>query len=164
MRSQIKAIVYTSNTGFTARYAALLAQAAQLPCYELKHSRELPSGTSVFYMGWLMAGQIKGLKKARKRFHLAGVCGVGMGSPDDNPPDELRQNNHLDEIPVFSLQGGYAPAQIKGVYRLMMSLAAKVMSKKAGQQGETMRKALTDGIDFVSSQNLGDITGWMQKN
>ena len=31
----INAIVYTSATGFTARYAALLAERTRLPAYEL---------------------------------------------------------------------------------------------------------------------------------
>ena len=36
------AIVYTSQTGFTARYAALLAERTGLPCRPLKEAAALP--------------------------------------------------------------------------------------------------------------------------
>ena len=55
------AIVYTSQTGFTARYAALLAERTGLPCRPLKEAAALPRGTAVIYLGWLCAGGIKGL-------------------------------------------------------------------------------------------------------
>lgn len=38
------AIVYTSQTGFTARYAALLAERTGLPCRPLKEAAALPRG------------------------------------------------------------------------------------------------------------------------
>ena len=74
------AIVYTSQTGFTARYAALLAERTGLPCRPLKEAAALPRGTAVIYLGWLCAGGIKGLKGARRRFRTAAVCAVGMAA------------------------------------------------------------------------------------
>ena len=44
------AIVYTSQTGFTARYAALLAERTGLPCRPLKEAAALPRGTAVIYL------------------------------------------------------------------------------------------------------------------
>jgi hypothetical protein len=164
MQSQIKAIVYTSGTGFTAHYASLLAEATHLPCYALQDLRSLPEGTPVFYLGWLMAGQIKGLKNAQKRFQVVGVCGVGMGKPSDNPPEALQKANHLGETPTFSLQGGYAPNKLKGFYKLMMKMATKAMAKKVDpQDGQLMVNALQNGVDFVSDKNLTEILDWMQK-
>ena len=48
-------IVYTSNTGFTERYARMLAEETGLPCYCLEES---PRGGSAIYLGWLMAGTV----------------------------------------------------------------------------------------------------------
>ena len=45
------AIVYTSQTGFTAWYAALLAERTGLPCRPLKEAAALPRGTAVIYLG-----------------------------------------------------------------------------------------------------------------
>ena len=73
----IKAIIYTSNTGFTRKYAKLLALETGLEAFELgkvpgKISKEDP----VIYMGWLKAGRLMGLDKAAKAYHLAAVCAV----------------------------------------------------------------------------------------
>lgn len=165
MQPKIKAIVYSSNTGFTARYAALLAEASHLPAYDLKDCSSLPGGTPVFYMGWLMAGQIKDLKKAKKRFALVGVCGVGMAKPGDIPPEELQKNNKTGSIPTYYLQGGYAPAKLKGFYKLMMSMVAKAMARKAAENSETrvMAEGILHGMDCVSADHLSEILAWIQK-
>ena len=61
----MNAIVYCSNTGYTARYAAMLGQRLNLPVLELKKAcKELKKGTPVIYMGWIFASSIKGYRKA----------------------------------------------------------------------------------------------------
>lgn len=48
----MKAILYTSNTGFTARYAELLGQHTGLPVYTLSQAkRTLPAHAEVIYLG-----------------------------------------------------------------------------------------------------------------
>lgn len=71
----IKAIVYTSNTGYTAEYAKILADKTSLPLYTLKESKSIEKGTPVIYMGWLMAGSVKDYNKAVKRFDIRMVIG-----------------------------------------------------------------------------------------
>ena len=59
----MQAILYTSNTGSTARYAQMLGQRLDLPVYSAKEAaKALPRGAQVLYLGWLMAGGIKGYK------------------------------------------------------------------------------------------------------
>ena len=61
----MKAIVYTSNTGFTARYAQMLGEKLALPVLELKDAcKQLPKGTEIIYMGWLFASAVKGTPSA----------------------------------------------------------------------------------------------------
>ena len=55
------AIVYTSNTGYTAEYARMLGEKTGLPVWELA-SRQVPKGSDIVYLGWLMAGNIQGYK------------------------------------------------------------------------------------------------------
>ena len=75
------AIVYTSNTGYTRQYATLLGEKTGLPVYSLEEAASrLPCGNCVIYLGWLMAGKVQGYAKAAKRYQIAAVCGVGMGS------------------------------------------------------------------------------------
>ena len=89
------AIVYTSQTGFTARYAALLAERTGLPCRPLKEAAALPRGTAVIYLGWLCAGGIKGLKGARRRFRTAAVCAVGMAAEVEEAPAETEADRAM---------------------------------------------------------------------
>lgn len=65
------AIVYVSESGDTKRYAQLLGNRTGLSVYELKtEKKELPKSASVIFLGWLMAGTVKGYKKAKRRFDV----------------------------------------------------------------------------------------------
>ena len=64
-RTLMDAIIYTTNTGSTERYAKLLAQETGLPAYSLADAKDaVPEGTEVIYLGWISAGAIKGYAKA----------------------------------------------------------------------------------------------------
>lgn len=63
----MKAIIYTSNTGSTARYAKMLANELNLPVYSVEDAkREVLAGAEIIYLGWIMAGGIKGYSQAAK--------------------------------------------------------------------------------------------------
>ena len=126
-------IVYTSNTGYTEKYAKLLGEQLGLPAFSAEQADSLPEGTEVLYLGWLMAGVVKGYKKAAQRFSVAAVCGVGMG-PAGSQDSDVRKNNAIpQEVPVFTLQGGFDRTKLHGIYRFMMGVMIKVM-------GSSLRK------------------------
>ena len=76
----MKAIIYTSNTGSTAEYAQLLGNELNLPVHSLQQAKnKVPAGSEIIYLGWIMAGGIKGYKEAAKLYKVRAVCGVGMG-------------------------------------------------------------------------------------
>ena len=55
------AIIYTTNTGSTGQYAKLLAQETGLPAYSLAEAKKrVFAGAEVVYLGWIMAGSVKG--------------------------------------------------------------------------------------------------------
>ena len=57
----MKAIIYTSNAGSTAQYAQLLANELHLPVYSAKEAKKkVPAHSEIIYLGWIMAGGIKG--------------------------------------------------------------------------------------------------------
>ena len=155
------AIVYTSQTGFTARYAALLAERTGLPCRPLKEAAALPRGTAVIYRGWLCAGGIKGLKGARRRFRTAAVCAVGMAAEVEEA--KLRRDNRLEGVPLFYLRGGYAPEKLTGFYRAMMAPMARLVSRAPAETeaDRAMRDAFRDGGDWVSPERLAPVLAWL---
>ncbi len=60
------AIVYTSNTGSTKRYAELLSQMTGLPAFALATRRISSANAGIIYLGWIMASGVKGLFGRRK--------------------------------------------------------------------------------------------------
>ena len=166
---RIKAIVYTSETGHTKEYAQLFARQTGLPAYDLKTAKgALPQHCKIIYMGWLMAGSVKGYKEAANCFTVKALCGVGMartGSQDE----DIRKNNNVPEgTPVFSLQGGFQLEKLHGVYKMMM----KVMKATAGKglankqdrtpEEDDMLDLLQNGGDRVNAENLSDLQEWYE--
>lgn len=164
------AIVYTSNTGYTAQYARLLGKKTGLPVYALSDATEkLARGNDIIYLGWLMASKVKGCKKAAKRYHIQAVCGVGMGATGSQLEDVRRANRLPEKLPVFTLQGGFDMNKLHGIYKLMMIIMAKTVGKalanKADRTSEenTMLELLTHGGSCVCEENLAEVLAWYGK-
>lgn len=155
---KVSAIVYTSNTGFTAQYATLLSHQTGLPLYRLEECA-LPRGTRVLYLGWLCAGKLQGLKKAMGRFQVVGICAVGLAPEAD--PAKLAGDNHCTGVPLFYLRGGYAPARIKGIYKMMMTMMKAILSKKTDQASQKAVEAIVRGADWVDAAQLGPVLDWL---
>lgn len=166
----MKAIVYESNTGYTKKYAELLANKAGLPVYERKEAgKHLEKGDEIIYMGWMFAGNVIGYKKAVKRYSVKAVCGVGMGRPTPKVSQDIIEKYHISDIKLFYLQGGFDMNKLHGVYKLMM----KTMSKTVGEnikKKETktdeeleMLNMMQNGGEFVNEGNLKPVLEWLGK-
>lgn len=161
------AIVYTSNTGSTARYAQLLSEKTGLPAYPLDEAqRSLPANAEVIYLGWVMASGIQGLKTAAKRFKLRAVCAVGMGRTGTQT-ELLRSKNPVpDTVPLFTLQGTFDLNKLRGVYRAMMNVMVKTVGKKLSAKPDRspdeddMLDMMLNGSERVSAENLTAVTDW----
>ena len=160
-------IVYTSNTGFTRQYAMLLGEKTGLPVYSLEEARKtLAPGNTIVYLGWLMAGKIQGYTKASKRYQIAAVCGVGMGKTGSQLDDVRKANALGEELPVFTLQGGFDMGKLRGVYKLMMTIMSKTVGKKLAEkenrtpEENDMLQLLTSGGNRVCEDNLTEFMNW----
>lgn len=95
----MKAIIYTSNAGSTVQYAQLLANELHLPVYSAKEAKKkVPAHSEIIYLGWIMAGGIKGYKDMVKKYNVRAVCAVGMSRTRDtdgrSPYQELHSKEH----------------------------------------------------------------------
>ena len=162
--SRIAAILYTSATGFTARYARLLSQRTGLPCLPLDRAGELPRSTPVLYLGWLRAGGIVGLKKARARLDVRAVCAVGMAPASPEVVNKLAGQNHLEGLPFFYLRGGYAPEKLPGPYKLMMAPMTKAVTghPPKDENEAAMQEAFRHGGDWVDEGALAPVLAWLE--
>ena len=159
-------ILYTSNTGFTAQYAALLSEQTGLPCFSLKAAGHIQPGTPILYLGWLMAGNVQGYKEAAKKYTICAVCGVGMGAKGSQIADVRKTNALPDEMPVFVLQGGFDRKRLHGIYKLMMTVMKITVGKSLARKPDrtpdedTMLDLLENGGSRVSPENLSSVLDW----
>ena len=160
--SRISAIVYTSATGFTARYAQMLAGETGLPAFRLEEADALAPKAPVLCLGWLRAGSVRGLKTARRRFRVAGVCAVGMAPEAD--PEQLRRDSGLRDAPFFYLRGGYAPEKLPGPYKLMMAPMTKAVTghPPKDENEAAMQEAFRHGGDWVDEGALAPVLAWLE--
>lgn len=134
-------VIYTSQTGFTKRYAEWIADAAGAECLELSEAkkRDLTACDAIIYGGWACAGGISRLgwfknnldKWENKKLII--FC-VG-GSPENNPEiaPTLRRNfsdSEWNRISVFYCPGGFNYEKMSASSRLMMKLFIKALKAK----------------------------------
>ena len=160
------AIVYTSNTGHTRKYALLLGEQIGLPVYSLDEANaQLSGGSPVIYLGWLHASHVKGYSGAAKRFAVCAVCGVGL-CDTGTLIYEVRQASSIPEdIPLFTLQGGIDRSRLKGMDKLMISMLTKGLAsqKHRSAQDERMLELLSKDENYVSPENLAGLLQWYRE-
>ncbi|WP_455581832.1 hypothetical protein [Dysosmobacter sp.] len=161
----IQAILYTSNTGTTAEYAKLLGEKTNLPVYPLKDAA-LRKGSDILYLGWVMAGSVQGYKKAAGRYHVRALCGVCMGATGSQLK-ELREKNHIpEEVPVFTMQGGFDLQKLHGVHKAMMSVMVKTAGRSLSEKQDrtpdedAMLELMLHGGSRVSQDGLKAVLEW----
>lgn len=163
----MNAIIYTTNTGSTERYAKLLAHETGLPAYSpAEAKKKVVSGTEVIYLGWIMASSVKGYAEAAKHYKVRAVCAVGMGQTGTQT-DVVRNKNSIPvRIPLFTLQGNFDIKKLHGAYRLMMNIMVKTVGKGlANKQDRTpeeddMLDMMLHGGNRVRVENLGSVLDW----
>ncbi|MBQ1501107.1 MAG: hypothetical protein IIZ45_00635 [Firmicutes bacterium] len=166
----MKAIVYTSETGFTARYAKMLGDAIDLPVYSLAQARSRVSKNDpIIYMGWVKAGHVQGYKAAAALYDIKALCAVGMARPDEKSADELAEKYSLTDTPVFPLQGGFYMDKLHGMNKMMMKTMANTVGKAIARKKERtadeedMLELLTNGGDRVNADGLKPILDWWEQ-
>ena len=163
----MKAIIYTSNTGSTAEYAQLLGKELNLPVHSLQQAKnKVPVGSDIIYLGWIMAGGIKGYKEAAKFYKVRAVCGIGMGQAGTQLKEVRDKNVIPQRIPLFTLQGNFDVKKLHGAYRFMMNVMVKIAGKGLANKTDRtpaeddMLDMIVNGGKRVSLQNLKAVTEW----
>lgn len=166
----MNAILYTSNTCFTAQYAKMLGDKLGLPVAALEDApASVAPGTEILYLGWLMAGTVKGYGKAAKRYPIKAVCGVGMGAGGSQLEEVRRKNAIPEKTELFVLQGGFDLAKLHGVYRLMMRAMKDVVGRKLAKNPDKTEAAadmldlMMNGGSRVSEENLRPVLAWYKE-
>ena len=163
----MNAIIYTTNTGSAEHYAKLLAQKTGLPVYSLAEAKKrVFAGAEVIYLGWIMAGSVKGYAEAAKRYRVHAVCAVGMGQTGTQT-DSVRKKSAISaDIPLFTLQGNFDVKKLHGIYRLMMEIMVKTAGEGLAEkkdrtpEEDDMLDMMRCGGERVKEGNLGAVLDW----
>jgi hypothetical protein len=163
----MKAIIYTSNAGSTVQYAQLLADELHLPVYSAKEAKKkVPAHSEIIYLGWIMAGGIKGYKDMVKKYNVRAVCAVGM-SRTGTQTEEVRAKNFIPKsIPLFTLQGNFDLEKLHGVYKMTMNMMVKTAGKSLAEktdrtpEEDDLLEMMTNGKGRVCLENLNAVIEW----
>ena len=159
-------IVYETNTGSSQKYAEMLGEKTGFEAMSLsKAVNEIAPDEGIIFIGWVMAGTIQGLQKAREVFtDIKAICPVGLSKGEKNDA-ELKAKNAVD-CPMFSLQGNFHIDELKGMYKMMMGMMLKMLKAKLKENpqpdSDKFITAIEGGVDCVSEENLGDIIEWIK--
>lgn len=163
---KLSAIVYTSNTGHTREYALMLGEKTALPVYPLDEAMsKLSDAGNVIYLGWLHASHVKDFARASKHFSISAVCGVGLCDTGTLIPEVRKATSIPEEIPLFTLQGGFDRSKLKGINKLMITMLTKGLAsqKQRTEQDDRMLQLLSKDANYVSEENLKDVLDWYRK-
>ena len=163
----MRAIVYTSNTGSTEKYAKMLSHQIVVPAYSVKEAEKMiKPGAEIIYLGWIMAGKIKGYAQAARKYRIQVVCGVGMGQTGTQLTEVRTKNRIPQRIPLFTLQGTFDIKKLHGVYKMMMNVMVKTAGKALADktdrtpEDDDMLDMMLNGSERVKAENLRDIIDW----
>lgn len=158
-------VVYTSQTGFTKRYAGWIAEKTQADLFDLKDVQGKDAAffeayDALVYAGWCMAGKVvKANWFLDRAVHLKGkkLAVVAVGASPNESPDVAVAMKHIlsDEqqqyIKLFYCQGGIDYDKMKLSSKLVMKMFASSLKKSKDEKRREM------GLFVDHSYDISDI-------
>lgn len=170
-------LIYTSQTGFTKKYAEWIQEETQAVLLTLDQAKKKNEAyfqdfDAILYGGWAMGGKIVQSKwflehaenwKGKK---LALFC-VGA-SPDENPDVEkvlhdMLTDSQRDYLKAFYCQGGINYDQMKLPSKLAMKAFASALKKKkdATDSEKRMAEMISKSYDISSKEYIQPILDYL---
>ncbi len=170
-------IIYTSQTGFTKKYADWLAKNTGGDLLDLKDAQKKNDAffedyEAIVYGGWVMAASVVKVKwflnraASWKGKKLAIYC-VG-GSPNDNPDVEVMLKNLLTDeqreyIRAFYCQGGFNYERMNAPSRLAMKMFVSALKKKKDptEEEKIMTEMVAKSYDISDEKYLEPVIEYL---
>lgn len=158
----IKAIIYNSSTGHTFRYAKMLSEKLDIPCYAIKDAnRKVNSNDEIIYLSWVCANMITGIKKIRNKYNVKCYGVVGLYPKSEENTNNLIKTNNIDK-PVFYLQGGLDYSKLNWIKTKVLHMVGKYLEKKNSNKSTQIVEIFKNGADFVTEENLKEILEFLE--
>ena len=173
-------VIYTSQTGFTKRYAEWISEELDADIYELKDVKKKTNDffetyEAIIYAGWCMAGMVVKVKwfferAAYWKNKKLSIVAVGA-SPNDNPEvDEFLNNLLTDEqrpfIKAFYCQGGINYDKMKFSSRTVMKMFANSLKKNKNSSEDDRKKGemISRSYDISDKRFIDPVVDYIRGN
>lgn len=172
-------IIYKSSTGFTKRYAVLLAKKLDCTVIDFKHIKSIsPSDFDMIIFGTRAhAGSIDGLKKFRKMLRqysgadldILFVTGAASAA-ETEVIDRLWKDNltsyELSCLPHFYMPSGLCYEKMSFIDKMMMKgLAAMLKSKKDKTEKDfEFEQRISSSFDISSEEYIEPIITYISRD
>lgn len=168
-------VVYTSQTGFTQRYAEWISEAIGADLITVKEAKgeTFKDYDAIVFGGWACAGTISKLnwfKSNMDRWEdkkLVAFC-VG-GSPIENPDVEVALNNcfsplEQEKVKVVYCPGGFNYERMSAASKLMMKMFVKTLKakKEKTEADEIMIKMISSSYDISDKKYIEPILEYLR--
>ena len=171
-------VIYTSQTGFTKRYAEWISEELNADIYELKDVKKKTNDffepyEAIIYAGCCMAGMVVKVKWFFERAaywnnKMLSVVAVGA-SPNDNPEvDEFLKSLLTDEqralIKAFYCQGGINYDKMKFTSRTAMKMFANSLKKNKNSSEDDKKKGekISKSYDITDKRFIDPVVNFVR--
>ncbi len=169
-------IIYTSQTGFTKKYAQWIADEMSADIFDLKDAKKKESSffdgyDAIVYAGWCMAGTVaKGKwflsKAAGWKGKRVAVVVVG-GSPNENPDVETFLGNIVSAeqkkyIKAFYCQGGFNYEKMNGASKMAMKMFVGALKKKQDEKSRQMAEYISSSYDISDKRYIEPVVEYLR--
>ncbi len=169
-------VVYTSQTGFTKKYAGWIAEEMNADIYDLNDVKKkndvfFDGYDAIVYAGWLCAERVVKIKWFQdkavnwKNKRLA-VVAVG-GSPNDNPDLEKFMKTILTDeqsgyIKAFYCQGGFNYEKMNAPSRMAMKMFVSTLKKKPDEKTRQMAEMISNSYDISDKKFINPVVSYLK--
>ena len=163
-------VIYTSQTGFTKRYAEWIAEAAEADCLSLSDAKkkDFTPYEAIIFGGWACAGSISKISWFKENIDkwadkkLIAFC-VGA-SPIENPEIDIALKRNFSDseqkkVKAFYCPGGFNYEKMSVPSTLMMKMFLKTLKAKKDKTKEEqeMIKMISSSYDISDKKYIEPI-------
>lgn len=176
MKQRKMIVVYKSSTGFTKKYAELIAERMECALADYRNvSADMLSGYDVVIFGTRAhAGMIDGYRKAKKLFERSGIATLVLFVTGAMPNtatatveafwEQNLPEGEREKIPHFYMQSGLCYEKMSLTDRLMMKVAAVMVKNKKDKTAEDIafEQAIKSSYDISSAKYIEPLVSYLK--
>ena len=151
-----RVIIYKSKTGHTKRYAKILSEELDIPCYSYKEAK-VRDNDEVIFLSYIYASKIIGLSKALNKYNVKAIIAVGALAHSKDYLNTLKDANNI-KLPFFYLRGGIDYSKLNFFFRKFLPVIGKDIAK----DDKELLNLFKNGGDFVNKDNLKEVLNYLK--